>query len=305
MSFSNLIATFTNNLLPIILIGGVGFLLAKFLQVDSRSLGRVIFYVFSPILVFNLLLKNTLPLDAIAGTMGFALAAYLVIGCLAWLTARAMRLTRPLAMALLLTALFGNTGNYGLPLVSFAFGKDALAHASLYYVTSSLLFNTVGVLVASLGHMDFKTALLGLFKIPTMYAALLAVLLNRFQIALPLALERTTQLAADGAIPLMLVLLGLELARVQWGNSRTAIAASMTLRLLVAPLVGLLLAVPFGLQGAAWQAVIVETSMPTAVTTTVLASEYRLEPSLVTAVVFASTLFSPLTLTPLLVYLGR
>ncbi len=305
MSFADLIATFTNNLLPIILIGGVGFLLAKFLQVDSRSLGRVIFYVFSPILVFDLLLENTLPLDAIAGTMGFALVVYLVIGCLALLTARAMRLPRPLAMALLLTALFGNTGNYGLPLVAFAFGNDALAHASLYSVTSSLLFNTVGVLVASLGHMDFKTALLGLFKIPTMYAALLAVLLSRFHIALPLALERTTQLAANGAIPLMLVLLGLELARVQWGNSRATIAASMTLRLLVAPLVGLLLAVPFGLQGAARQAGIIESSMPTAVTTTVLASEYRLEPSLVTAVVFASTLLSPLTLTPLLVYLGR
>jgi len=305
MSFADLIATFTNNLLPIILISGVGFLLAKFLQVDSRSLGRVIFYVFSPILVFSLLVKNTLPLDAIAGTMGFALAAYLTIGCLALLTARAMRLPRPLAMALLLTALFGNTGNYGLPLVSFAFGQDALAHASLYFVTSSLLFNTVGVLVASLGHMDFKTALLGLFKIPTMYAALLAVLLNRFHIALPLALERTTQLAADGAIPLMLVLLGLELARVEWGRSWSVLAASMTLRLLVAPLVGLLLTIPFGLQGAARQAVTIETSMPTAVTTTVLASEYRLEPSLVTAVVFASTLLSPLTLTPLLVYLGR
>ncbi|MFZ5909679.1 MAG: AEC family transporter [Chloroflexota bacterium] len=305
MSFADLIATFTNNLLPIILVGGVGFLLAKFLQVDSRSLGRVIFYVFSPILVFNLLVKNTLPLDAIAGTMGFALAAYLAIGCLALLTARAMRLSRPLSMVLLLTALFGNTGNYGLPLVAFAFGQDALAHASLYFVASSLLFNTVGVLVASLGHTDFKTALLGLFKIPTMYAALLAVLLNRFQVALPLALERTTQLAANGAIPLMLVLLGLELARVEWGRSWSVVAASMTLRLAVAPLVGLLLATPFGLQEAARQAVIVETSMPTAVTTTVLASEYRLEPSLVTAAVFASTLLSPLTLTPLLVYLGR
>lgn len=305
MSFVDLITTFSNNLLPIILISGVGFLLAKFLSVDSRSVGRILFYIFSPILVFNLLLKNTLPWKAIAGTMGFALVVYLAIGCLALATARVMQLRRPVAMALLLTALFGNTGNYGLPLVSFAFGKDALAHASLYFVTSSLLFNTVGVLIASLGHMDFKTALLGLFKIPTMYAALLALLLNQYHVVLPLALERTVQLAADGAIPLMLILLGLELARVEWGNSRSAIAASMTLRLVVAPLVGLLFAIPFGLQGAARQANIIETSTPTAVTTTVLASEYRLEPSLVTAVVFFSTLLSPLTLTPLLVYLGR
>lgn len=305
MSFSTLIATFTNNLLPIILISGMGFLFATYFQVDSRSVGRVIFYIFSPILVFNLLLKNTLPLDAIAGTVGFALSVYLATGVLILLVARAMRLSRSLSMALLLTALFGNTGNYGLPLVSFAFGQDALAHASLYFVTSSILFNTVGVLIASLGHADFKAAFLGLFKVPTVYAALLAMLLNRFHVTLPLALERTTQLAADGTIPLMLVLLGLELSRVEWGRSWSLVALSMGLRLVAAPLVGLLLALPFGLQGAARQAGIVETSMPTAVTTTVLASEYRLEPALVTAAVFLSTLLSPLTLTPLLVYLGR
>lgn len=305
MSFLNLITTFTNNLLPIILISSMGFSFARFLQVDSRSVGRIIFYIFSPILVFNLLLKNTLPLDAIAGTVGFALTVYLATSVVILLVARALRLTRPLAMALLLTALFGNTGNYGLPLVSFAFGQDALAHASLYFVTSSLLFNTAGVLIASLGHTDFKAALLGLFKVPTVYAALLAILLNRFQVTLPPALERTVELAADGTIPLMLVLLGLELARVEWGRSWSLVAVSMGLRLVAAPLVGFLLAIPFGLQGAAWQAGIVETSMPTAVTTTVLASEYRLEPSLVTAAVFLSTLLSPLTLTPLLVYLGR
>ncbi len=304
MSFATLIATFTNNLLPIILISGVGALFARFFQVDSRSVGRVIFYIFSPILVFNLLLKNTLPLDAIAGTVGFALLVYLVSGVMILLITRALRLPRPLAMALLLTALFGNTGNYGLPLVSFAFGQDALAHASLYFVTSSILFNSVGVLIASLGHTDFKAALLGLLKVPTVYAALLAMLLNRFHVVLPLALERTIQLAADGTIPLMLVLLGLELARVEWGRSWLLVMVGMTLRLVAAPLIGLLLAAPFGLQGAAWQAAIVETSMPTAVTTTVLASEYRLEPSLVTATVFLSTLLSPLTLTPLLVYLG-
>jgi len=305
MSFADLITTFSNNLLPVILISGFGFVLAKFLQVDSRSLGRVIFYLFNPILVFNLLHKNTLPLRSIAETMGFALVIYCIVGCLAFLTARLMRLQRPAAMALLLTAMFGNTGNYGLPLVSFAFGDGALAHAGLYFVTSSLLFNTVGVLIASLGHMDFKTALQGLFRIPTMYTALLAVLLNHFHISLPLALERTTQLASDGAIPLLLVLLGLELARVEWGTSWSLVTASMTLRLVVAPLISLLVAIPFGLPEAARQAGVLESSVPTAVTTTVLASEYRLEPSLVTAVVFYSTLLSPLTLTPLLVYLGR
>jgi predicted permease len=45
--------------------------------------------------------------------------------------------------------------------------------------------------------------------------------------------------------------------------------------------------------------------MPSMVSATVLATEYNLDSRLVTAVVFVSTLLSPLTLTPLLVFLGR
>jgi predicted permease len=41
------------------------------------------------------------------------------------------------------------------------------------------------------------------------------------------------------------------------------------------------------------------------VMTTVLANEYELDTSLVTAIVFVSTILSPLTLTPLIYLLGR
>jgi predicted permease len=185
MPLNDLLATFANNILPIMLISGVGFALGKALPIDSRSVGRVIFYIFSPILVFDLLLQNELPLIAILKTMSFSLAASTGVGLLALLAGRLMRLERPVLIAVLLTTIFGNTGNYGLPLVSFAFGKDALAYASLYFVTNSILFNTVGVLLASLGHMDFKQALLGLLKVPTVYAVVLALGLNNFHLVMP------------------------------------------------------------------------------------------------------------------------
>jgi predicted permease len=67
----------------------------------------------------------------------------------------------------------------------------------------------------------------------------------------------------------------------------------------------LLLAGLFGLHGAARQGNVLESAMPAAVATTVLATEYKLESSLVTAIVFLGTVLSPLTLTPLIVYLAR
>ena len=305
MDLHALLGTFANNLLPILLVSGAGFLLGKALHVDSRSLGRVVFYVFSPILVFNLLLHTGLSPEQIAAAVAFTLLVYAVIALAAYLSGRLIGLERPVLMAVVLTAASGNTGNYGLPLVSFAFGEQALAIATIYFVTSTVLFNTAGVMLASLGHMDLKTAALGMFKVPGVYAVLLAAAFNRFHVALPAPLERTVALAAGGSIPLMIVLLGLELARVQWSHSARPLALSVTLRLLAAPALGWLLAGLFGFQGPARQATVTEAAVPAAVTCIVLATEYGLDTSLVTAMVFLGTVLSPLTLTPLLVILGR
>jgi len=305
MVFNELLAAFRNNLMPILLIGGAGFVLGKNLAVDARSLGRVAFYIFSPILVFNLLIHTELSMDEVFTTMVYSIGVAVGSGLLAFILGKMMGFTRPLLIAIVLTAALGNTGNYGLPLVSFAFGEEALAFATLYFVTNVILFNTVGVLIASLGHMDLRTALGGLFKVPAVYAVVLALLLNRFHIVMPLFLERTIGLAADGSIPILIVLLGLELARVQWSHSVRAVGLSVGLRLLAGPLIGLLLAAVFGLEGAARRGNVIETAMPAAVTNVVLATEYGLDVSLVTAMVSVGTLLSPLTLTPLLVYLGK
>jgi predicted permease len=304
MDFNALFATFANNLLPILLLSGAGWLLGKALSIDSRALGRVVFYVFSPILVFNLLLHVELNSGEILGTVAYAVLVSAISGLLAFAMGRLMHLERPILMALVITVAFANTGNYGLPLVSFAFGAEALAFASLYFVTNSILFNTAGVLLASLGHMDLKTAALGLFRVPAVYAVILAALLNRFDVILPLPLARTVDLAASGSIPLMIVLLGVELSRVTWSHSMKPVGLSVGLRLIAGPIIGLLLAIPFGLEGAARQGSITETAMPGAVTNMVLASEYGLDTSLVTAMVFLGTILSPLTLTLLLVFLG-
>jgi malate permease and related proteins len=305
MSFSVLAATFVNNILPILLIGGAGYALGKTLQIDARSLGRVVFYVFSPVLIFNLLLQNHLKINEALGVIVLTICVIAIMGLITYLLGMFFKLERPVMTSVLITTMFANTGNYGLPLVAFAFGKEALSYAGIYFVTTTLLFYTVGVLIASLGHMSLKDAILGLFKIPTLYAVLLAVLMNGFHLSLPDSVARAVQLAADGTIPLMLTLLGIELSRVQLNGNLRAMQLSVPLRLVVAPAIALLLAALLGISNSARQGSVTEAAMPAMVSATVLATEYQLDSKLITAIIFISTLLSPLTLTPLLVYLGK
>lgn len=301
---NSLLALFANNLLPVFLAAGAGYLLGKRTQVEARTISRIIFYIFLPCLIFNLLVKNQLSSGEVVQMAGFTTLHALFLGIVTWLVARGLKFERRLLVAVLLTSMIPNAGNFGLSVNLFAFGESALAFASLYFVTSGIISNTAGVYIASLGKLNYLQALIGLLKIPTIYAVVLAIAFLQLDWVLPLPLDRTATLLADASIPSMLVLLGLQLGRANWDGKIGGLVVANSMRLLVSPAIALALSLAFGLHGAARQAAILETSMPTAVITTVLATEFDVEPAFVTSVVFASTLLSPLTLTPLLAYLG-
>jgi predicted permease len=102
----------------------------------------------------------------------------------------------------------------------------------------------------------------------------------------------------------MLILLGLQFQNNQRTKHIPALILANGMRLIGGAVVGLVLASVWGLQGAAYQAGVIEAATPTAVIATVLSTEFDAEPAFVTTVVFTSTILSPLTLTPLLAFLG-
>jgi predicted permease len=109
----------------------------------------------------------------------------------------------------------------------------------------------------------------------------------------------------DASIPLMLVILGLQIAGPRsWPRNRIVlISVAAFLQIIMTPLVALLLAHWMGLTGVTRQAAVLQASMPAAVATTVLAVQYELDSTLVSGTVILTTVLSPLTLTPLIAYL--
>ncbi len=299
----SLFALFSENLLPVFLAAGAGYALAFFSPLETRSVSRIAFYIFSPCLVFTLLTQNELGNGALLGMFVFATVQMILAAALAWGASRLLRFDRRITVAVVLAALLPNAGNFGLSVSRFALGEEGLAQASLFFIASGVMANTLGVYVASLGKSDYKTALVGLLKLPTIYAVLLAVLFLQFGWELPFPVARAANLLADAAIPTMLVLLGMLLHRTRWRGNLAGLGVANTVRLIASPLIALLLAAPFGLTGVARQAGVLQAAMPAAVMTTVLAAEFECEPEFMTAVVFTSTLLSPLTLTPLLAFL--
>jgi malate permease and related proteins len=301
---STLAGLFLNNLLPVFLAAAAGFGLGRWLKIEPRPIAQVSFYIFSPCLIFVLITSNHLDNTDFIRMMSFTVTLITLVGLVTWFLGRIFRLERRLLIAVVISAISMNAGNYGLSVNLFAFGEEALSHASLFFITAAIYTYTIGVMIASMGSSTFKQSLLNLARLPVVYAVAVAFVFARLGWSLPLPLERTVSLFANAAIPSMLVLLGLQLYRVHWAGNLKTLTLSITMRLVAAPLLAILLSKPFGLMGPARQAGILEAGMPTAVLATVLATEFDLEPSFITTAVFVSTIISPLTLTPLLAYLG-
>lgn len=301
---SDLLGIFLNNLLPIFLIAGLGVLLARFTDLNPRSLSQLILYIFSPCLIFTLLTQSQVSNQLFLKIVLFSLVITFVLGGVTWGLGRSLRLDRTLISSMLLATMFANAGNYGLPVVLFAFGEEALSIASLFFVINISLAYTAGTVIASMSNVNLIEAVKNLLKLPLVYAVLLAFLFINTGWQIPLPLARATNLLGDASIPSMLIMLGLQLKSTSLKTEILPIGIASVVRLVLSPLLAVILLPLFGLNGDAGQTIALQAGMPTAVMTTLITTEYNAKPDFTAAAVFFTTLLSPLTITPLLSLLG-
>lgn len=298
-----LLDIFFANILPVFLVAAVGFLLARHAAIEVRALARLSLHGLAPVLIFDLLVTSEITGAAAGRMVLLCLMVVTGMGLVARLVALPLRLTRSGMLAFLLVVMFANGGNYGLPVALFAFGRDALVFATIYFVTSSVLTYTIGVSIAGSGRTSWRQAAAGIVRIPAVWALLAAAVVIGTGAAVPAPVSRALGLLSDAALPVMILVLGMQMARAAWPSRPWPVLAAATLSLVIAPLVGFGAARLMGLSGPALQAGVLQSSMPTAVVTTVIALEFDLEPAFVTSVVVVSTLLSPLTLTVVIAWL--
>jgi len=301
---TSLIQLFAANLLPILLVASIGFFLQRKLKVDPRPISQIIFYSLTPVLIFRLLIDT----DIQAGEMGrmvlLSLITTICVGMVAWLIVKLLRLPIITSSAFVLTVIGMNAGNFGLSLNYFAFGEEALAWASIFFVTNSLFINSAGVYIATVGKLKPLNALKGLLKVPAVYTIPLAFIVRSIEFEIPLGIWRPIELLSSAAIPCMLLVLGMQIGNNGFPKRLGLLSLSSALRLVVSPAIAFIFARSLGFTGAAFQAGVTEAAVPTAVITSIIALEFDVDPPFVTGAILVSTLLSPVTLTPLIALLG-
>lgn len=284
-------------------LAGVGFVLQRALRLETRTLAQVLFYAFSPALVFTLLIEIPFSITEMARLALLVILLLAILAFVGWGVARLLHLNRTMTSATILAVTFMNAGNLGLPITQLAFGEVGLAWATVFFTTTALVVNSAGAWIASLGRTGPWKSLLGLAKVPAMYAIPLALILHGASVTVPPVVMVPIELLARATIPSMLILLGMQLAANGRPIRPRLLLGVSAIRLLVSPLLAWGLVSLFQVSGTAAQVTILEAAMPTAVLASILATQYEVEPEFVSGAILLTTVISPLTLTPLLLLL--
>ncbi|MBY6154829.1 AEC family transporter [Vannielia litorea] len=280
----NLVLTVAQIVAPVFILAAIGFAWVKLGQdYPMRFITRLVMTMAIPCLIFGALMKTEIDPQALTAVSLAALVAYLVVVAVFTVIAFVLRLDRRTYLAPLI---FGNTGNLGLPLALFAFGEEGLGFAVVIFAIMAMMSFTFGIWLVSGGGNPLKS-----LKEPVVIGTALGALFLWQGWQTPKWITNTVDLIAQVAIPLMLITLGVAVARLKPGD----LGRSFWLSLLKAALcaaIGVGAGWAFGLEGTAFAVLVLQLITPIAVTNYLLAERFGADSTAVAGLVVASTLLS-------------
>ncbi len=293
--FMELILTVLQIVAPVFLLAAIGFAWVKVgWQYEIEFVTRLAMTISVPALIFVALMKADISADTLSSLFLSSIIAYIALTIIFWIIAKLAKLDMATFWAPLI---FGNTGNLGLPLAMFAFGEVGLGYAVVVFAVMAVGSFSIGVWMVSGGGSVTK-----IFKEPMVWATLAGALFLIQGWETPQWVTNTLELMGQMAIPLMLITLGVALARLKVKTISRAVILSI-IKLIVCVCTAWIIGSYFGLNDIAFAVLVVQIATPVAVTSYLLAQKYGADANEVAGLVIASTVLSVVALPVLLAVL--
>ncbi|WP_301115487.1 AEC family transporter [Pusillimonas sp. (ex Stolz et al. 2005)] len=289
-----MLLTLLNIVLPVASVAALGFLFGRrqARPPDMAFINYANVMLFCPALVFAALLDN--PVNLVDSWPLVVAGALIIVvpGLFLALVPRPGLVRR----AFLLSGMFRNTGNVGIPLMMLAYGRDQLGGIVVLFVLSNLLQFSLGLYLLSP-----KSSRWMWLRNPNIWAAVLGVALAPYRDSLPVFLLTVVEMLGHLAIPLMLFTLGVRISqdRIQ----HLGLALRINVVYLLAGALSVTLVVWLLPLTPEWTRLVVLSAMlPPAVLNYMLCEQYRADPQIVAGVVLLGNVMALATI-PVVVWL--
>jgi predicted permease len=305
VSFSRL---FVEVCLPIFICVAAGWGLDQRFKLHLPTMVKLNIYLMVPSFIFVHVVDTDLSGHDALRIVAFTATVIALMFACSMAASHLLKLDAKRQQALSLATMFYNAGNFGLPLVTLAFGKEAAVVQVYVLVTMNVSTFTVGLFLAQHrgeSARPHRTALLNVLRQPTLYAVAAGALCRFFNAPVKTVpwIWEPMELLAGGLIGFALVTLGVQMSQTKPAPFRAPLLSALGIRLLLGPVLAVGLAKIFAFSPFASASLILAAGAPTAVNTALLTHEFGGDVSFATSAVYYSTLFSMVTTTVLLALL--
>lgn len=291
----NLVLTVFEIVTPVFLLGALGFFWVRLgFEYRIEFVTRLSMTFAIPCLIFVSLMQSDITPEDLSTVLFASIAGYGFLTMASFIIVKVLGLE---IRSFLLPLILGNTGNLGLPLAYFAYGDQGLGYALVIFAVSGIYGFTFGVWVVSGGGSLMKVV-----KEPLVGATVLGALFLWQGWETPLVVTRTLDLTGQMGIPLMLITLGVAVARLRPANLGLALWLSV-LRVILWVGIAWGTAHLFGLSSVAFGVLVLQLSTPMAVTSYMLAAKYGADSERVAGLVVVSTVLAIISLPITLAFL--
>jgi len=283
--------------LPIVLLMALGWLVQKRLELNVRTLSRLLLNVILPFALFHFLTSAELPLRDSWPTVWFTVLQFVVLTAIGWGIAILCRLPRDVLPVVAVAMAFANTGNFGLPVAQLSFPPDYLLHQTLIVSLHSVLIIPFGVMALARRNGGVMQSLRALVYSPMIIAVALGLLVKGLGLELPKLITHPVGIIAGAYIAIALFTLGAQLAETRFSLSHGPVWLAVFLKLLVAPLLTWGAVLLMGFEPQLADLLVVASAAPVGLLLAIFCTDYDRAPDAAGAMVLVSTILSPLTVT--------
>jgi len=283
---------------PAFLLIALGYGYSRYIQNGNAALIKISMGILVPAFAWEHLYRMKLEGSLLSDVLLSSIIVMLVPGLIAWVVFRTMGISQQ--RGIYLPIMFMNSVNLPFPILAAAYGEEAIPFALMFYLTAFLGIFTLGLIIVSGGK---EKGYFKIFREPVVYVVLFALLFNVGEVEVPEFINRSAHLLAQATIPMVLLALGIQLAQVKVTELKLSFIA-VAIRLVGGALTGFFCVWLFRLEGLAYKVVILESVMPCAVITSLVAEKYRAQPEIVASTILISTILSIIVIPCTLILLG-
>ena len=293
-------------IVSIIIMIGLGYFLKRIDFLSDKDIdpfNKIVMYVLMPCMIFHAIYSADLSLLSKLGILPFIiLASSFITGIVSFIILKAMKLDDRTLWSVLVTVMIANTAFMGYPVTLGILGSDGFLRAIFCDMATLCTFLILSFLLILKFGGTVKTAVSKIAFFTPLWAVVLGLGFNFLNIPIGPVIDNTVNYLGQGAIPLIMIALGLSIDFSALSRSKSMIAFTSVMKLFLFPALAFVFAFSLGLTGLEFNVSVIEAAMPSGMMSLLLAITYGLDFELTSDCILINTVISLITL-PLIIML--